>query len=92
MERRLNASTPLYYKPTFPKQKISICPYTLKRTVFLIKQKLLSSKNIHQTIALIELIDTRLVKVIGFKLPEVFIMFYLIILSLLRLYCYKYYY
>ena len=31
----------------------------------------------------LELIDTILVKVIGFKLPEVFIMFYLIFLSLL---------
>ena len=37
----------------------------------------------HQTIELIDLLDTRLVKVIGFKLPEVFIMFYLIFLSLL---------
>ena len=32
---------------------------------------------------MIDLIDGRLVKVIGFKLPEVFIMFYLIFLSLL---------
>ena len=32
---------------------------------------------------MIDLIDTRLVKVIGFKLPEVFIMFYLMFLSLL---------
>ena len=31
----------------------------------------------------LELIDTMLVKVIGSKLPEVFIMFYLIFLSLL---------
>ena len=31
----------------------------------------------------IDLIDTRLVKAIGFKLPEVFIMFYFIFLSLL---------
>ena len=30
---------PLLYKPTFPKRKISIYPYTLKRTVFLIKKK-----------------------------------------------------
>ena len=29
------------------------------------------------------MIDTRLVKVIGFKLPEIFIMLYLIFLSLL---------
>ena len=35
------------------------------------------------TIDLIDLIDTRLVKVIGFKFPEVFIMFYLKFLSLL---------
>ena len=32
---------------------------------------------------MIDLIDTRLVKVIGFKLSEVFTMFYLIFLSLL---------
>ena len=36
----------------------------------------------HQPIDLIDLIDTRLVKVIDFKLPEVFVMFYLIFLSL----------
>lgn len=36
-----------------------------------------SSKNIHQTIYFIDLIDTRLIKVIGFKLPVVFIAFYL---------------
>ena len=50
---------------------------------FFNKKRFLSCKNIHQTIDLIDLIDTRLVKVIGFKLPEVFIMFYLIFLSLL---------
>ena len=44
---------------------------------------LLSSKNIHQTIDLIDLTDFRLVKVNGFKIPEVFIMFCLIFLSLL---------
>ena len=44
---------------------------------------LLSSKGIHSTVDLTDLIDTGLVKVIGFKLPEVFIMFYLIFLSLL---------
>ena len=33
----------------------------------------------------INLIDTRLVKVIGFKLAEVFIVFYLIFLSLLSI-------
>ena len=44
---------------------------------------LLSSKNIHQTIDLIDLTDFRLVKVNGFEIPEVFIMFCLIFLSLL---------
>ena len=44
---------------------------------------LLSSKNIHQTIDLIDLTDFRLLKVNGFKIPEVFIMFCLIFLSLL---------
>ena len=44
---------------------------------------MLSSKNINLTIDLTDLIDTRLVKVIGLKLPEVFIMFYSIFLSLL---------
>ena len=44
---------------------------------------LLSSKNIHQTIDLIDLTDLRLVKINGFKIPEVFIMFCLIFFSLL---------
>ena len=69
------------------KHKIFIYPYTLKRNVFffvfLIKERLLSSKNIYQAIDLIDLIDRGLVKVIGFKLPEFFIMFYLVFLSLL---------
>ena len=37
----------------------------------------------HQTIDLIDLIYTKLVRIIGFKLPEVFIMLYLLFLSLL---------
>ena len=44
---------------------------------------MLSSKNINYAIDLIDFIDTKLVKVIGFKLPDAFIMFYLIFLSLL---------
>ena len=45
---------------------------------------MLSSKNIYQTSDLIDLIDASLVKVIAFKLRKVFIVFYLIFLSLLQ--------
>ena len=65
---------PLYSKTTFSKRKASLY---FKVSCFLNKKRFLSSKNIHQTIYFTDLIDTRLMKVIGFKLPVVFIAFYL---------------
>ena len=45
--------------------------YILKGTIFSwIKERLLSSKNINETIDLIDLVNTKLAKVIGINSPE----------------------
>ena len=44
---------------------------------------MLNCKSIHQKIDLIDLINTRLIKVIGINLPDAFIVFYLISLRII---------
>ena len=52
-------------------------------------KNMVSCKNIHQTIKVIVLIDTRLIIVISFKLPEV--VFFFVLFDILKNY-YVYYY
>ena len=69
----------LYSKPTFPKRGTIIFLYILKQNVFFYKNKIVSSKNVLQTVDLIDLINTRLVKIIWYQLSRSFcVLFYIL--------------